>query len=117
MSRHTGIYQSSITDKILDAVLDLDCDIITDHVSYSLQNFRDVRETICNRITNLAIWIIPIMNKTKNNWLANRLHELAGRYQTRPQEGWTAPSDWECWEDQMEEDKFMETLSKNEETS
>ncbi len=39
--------------------------------------------------------------KIKDNQLANKLHEFAGRYQSRPTDGWTPPPEWECWTDQQ----------------
>lgn len=50
-----------------------------------------------SRLTRLCIWLIRRLNRTKDNSLARELHELAGEYMTRPQDGWMPPLYWECW--------------------
>lgn len=48
-----------------------------------------VQEHVVLAITNMAIMVISAVNKHKDRVLADRLHELASLYQTRPEEGWT----------------------------
>ena len=49
-------------------------------------------------LVKACLWLIGVFNRTKDRDLADILHEAAGRYQTRPQEGWVAPPDWACWD-------------------
>jgi hypothetical protein len=52
--------------------------------------------------TDKLIREIARLNKHKDESLASKLHELAGKYQRRPQEGWRPPEDWQCWKDAAE---------------
>lgn len=58
-----------------------------------------IRQTISRAITRACLNIIAFCNKSKDDTLARMLHEKGGLYQTRPQDGWQAPMDWECWKD------------------
>jgi hypothetical protein len=50
-------------------------------------------------IPRLAIKIISCFYRIKDNNLSNMLHNFAGLYQRRPQEGWIAAKDWACWKE------------------
>lgn len=66
-----------------------------DKVYYGLYEVKLFARRQC---TEKALWLIQTVNRNKNEGLAEELHEIAGKYQRRPQEGWSPPSDWECWE-------------------
>lgn len=51
------------------------------------------------RVIYWMIHTIRFFYPEKNNYLAYKLHDLAGTYQTRPYEGWLPPPEWDCWED------------------
>lgn len=50
-------------------------------------------------VARVCVRVIRLTNTAKDERLAMLLHELAGRYQRDPGAGWTAPLDWECWQD------------------
>lgn len=54
----------------------------------------EIKYTIRNTLTKALIWGIEKLNPSKDDRLSSTLHELAGTYQTRPQEGWKPPHDW-----------------------
>jgi hypothetical protein len=49
------------------------------------------------KLTKMCLFLIRKLNRCKDDRLADTIHELARRYQTRPQDGWIAPFDWDCW--------------------
>jgi hypothetical protein len=63
-------------------------------ISYKIY---EMQSTLQWKVTNLLVSLITKLNPHKDDGLATLLHETAGLYQRRPQDGWTCPTDWECW--------------------
>ena len=54
----------------------------------------ELAELAYGPLASLCLRAIKMMCRYKDEGLASRIHELAGRYQKRPQEGWMPPDDW-----------------------
>jgi len=50
-------------------------------------------------VPKVCMKVIHYFHGHKHNSLAIMLHDFAGQYQRRPQEGWKAPDDWDCWKE------------------
>lgn len=48
-------------------------------------------------LPKLFIKIVGTFYRIKDERLSHLIHNFAGEYQRRPQEGWSPPEDWECW--------------------
>jgi hypothetical protein len=83
---------------------------IADEIRYLIDDVRDrglakvvdmstaeIQTQIGERWIAVVLWLTPKICRHKDRSHARLLHDLAGRYQTRPQEGWSAPDDWDCW--------------------
>ena len=66
-------------------------------IAYLRYRLWDANDWMRDTLTRFLLRLILIMNQTKDDSLSNKLHELAGLYQRRPQDGWYPPSDWDCW--------------------
>ncbi len=68
---------------------------------YVLSPYRNCRDYLYDShiVIKVCLKVIAFFYRVKDNQLADKLHDFAGRYQSRPQEGWSPPKEWECWKD------------------
>jgi hypothetical protein len=52
-------------------------------------------------VVKCCVKVIRLVCKGKDNTIADMLHEAGGMYQSRPQNGWACPKDWDCWEESL----------------
>lgn len=72
---------------------------------------QEIQIEVSHAWISCVVRVTHLLCRSKDRTIATRLHELAGHYQTRPQEGWSAPPDWQCWRDEAESTELAASVA------